>query len=177
MDGFLSGWFVNAPLLLGALGAAVPFILHLVYRRRAPKVSFSTLRFLRLSAERTARRRRIRDWLLLLLRAAVIFLLAVGLAGPIFRSAAIGGEGEVAAAIVLDNTGSMGAQWQDSSQYARACDEAIRLLQIEERPISAAAVAQLLDQEVATPPATDVTVCQRFSCPSAWQTFWSANVA
>lgn len=39
-------------------------------------------------------------------------------------------------------------------------DEALRLLQMEEQPVSAAVVAQLLHQEAAVPPATDVTVCQ-----------------
>ncbi len=127
MAGFFSTFFVNAPLLLGAIGAAIPFILHMVYRRRAPRVRFSTLRFIRAATERTARRRRIREWVLLLLRAAAVFLLAMGLAGPIFHSADLGSS-EVSVAIVLDNSYSMAAEREGISQYARARDHAVRLL-------------------------------------------------
>ena len=128
MGAFLSTFFVSAPLLLGALGAAVPFILHMVYRRRAPKIQFSTLRFIRESAERTARRRHIREWLLLLLRSAAIFLLALGLAGPIFRGVALGGKDAAAVVLVLDNSASMAAEWEQTSVYARARDGAVKIL-------------------------------------------------
>ena len=128
MGGLLSTFFVSAPLLLGVAGAAIPFILHMVYRRRAPRVQFSTLRFIRESAERTARRRHIREWLLLLFRAAAIFLLAVGLAGPIFRTAGLGGSSAVSAALVMDNSYSMDAEWEQVASYARARDCAVRIL-------------------------------------------------
>lgn len=126
MGGFLTSWFANPALLMGLAAAAIPFILHLVYRRRAPKILFSTLRFIRASAERTARRRRIRDWLLLLLRAAVIFFLVTALAGPIFRS--VGSGGSVTVALVMDNSYSMAAEWEQTSAYARARDYAVRML-------------------------------------------------
>ena len=128
MIGWLSAMFVNVPLLLGAVAAAIPIILHLVYRKRAPRVVFGTLRFIRMSAERTARRRRIREWLLLLLRAAAIFLLAVGLAGPIIQSAGVGTEGSAAVAIVMDNSYSMGAVFEGRSLYARAREQALDIL-------------------------------------------------
>jgi len=127
MGDLLSNWFVNPAFLLGAGAAAIPFILHMVYRRRAPKIFFSTLRFIRASAERTARRRRIRDWILLLLRAGAIFLLVTALAGPIFRGAGSGGD-NAAVALVMDNSYSMAAEWEQTSAYARARDFAVQIL-------------------------------------------------
>ena len=51
-----------APLfLLAALAAAIPVVLHMVQRRKAKDLPFPTLRFLRRSAEKTRRRKRIHD--------------------------------------------------------------------------------------------------------------------
>lgn len=100
---FLAPWF-----LLAAAAAAVPVLLHLIHRQQAPQQAFSTLRFLKQSVERTRRRRRIHDLLLLLLRAGALVLLALGLAGPTLRNArSLLGDGRAAVAIVLDNSASM----------------------------------------------------------------------
>lgn len=131
MGEFLTTLLTSPMFWVGALSTAVPVVIHMVYRRRAPRIRFSTLRFLRAATERTARRRRIRDWLLLLLRAAAIFFLVLALTAPPLRSAALGGGGEkaeVAAVFVLDNSYSMAADWENASQYARARDAAGTLL-------------------------------------------------
>jgi hypothetical protein len=99
-----------APLfLLAALAAAVPVVLHLIHTRRAVQVPFSTLRFLRVSVRRTRRRKYVEDVLLLLARAGVLVLIAVGLARPAVRSLrSLGGNGAATAVvIVLDNSASM----------------------------------------------------------------------
>ena len=70
-----------APLfLIAALAAAIPVVLHMFNRRRAKELPFPTLRFLKISVEKTRRRKRIHDVLLMLLRAAVLLLIAAGLA-------------------------------------------------------------------------------------------------
>ena len=110
----------NWALLLGAGGASIPIILHLIYRRRAPRVIFSTLRFIRLSAERTRRRRRIQEWLLLLLRVLAILLLGLALrdfAMPFFKGT---GGGDVAAAVVVDNSYSLAAEFEGDRLFWRA---------------------------------------------------------
>ena len=59
---------------------------------------------------KTRRRKRIHDVLLMLLRAAVLLLVAVGLAGPAMTSlGALWGNANTAAVIILDNSASMGA--------------------------------------------------------------------
>jgi len=63
--------FVTPLFLLCILAAAIPLALHLISNIRAEETQFPTLRFLKMSMEKTARRRRIEDLLLLLLRFEV----------------------------------------------------------------------------------------------------------
>ncbi|MFO0892558.1 MAG: VWA domain-containing protein [Isosphaeraceae bacterium] len=101
----------GAPLfLLAVLAGLIPVAVHLIHRRRAKEIRFSTLRFLKLSVQRTRRRKYLEDLSLLALRAAVLVLIAIGLARPAINSvSALWGSGRSAAvAIVLDNSASMG---------------------------------------------------------------------
>jgi hypothetical protein len=75
--GFLSPLF-----LVGLLAAAVPILLHLFRRRADTVVPFSAVRFLRQVPIEQARRRRVRDLLLLALRTAALVLLALSFARP-----------------------------------------------------------------------------------------------
>ncbi len=92
--------------LLGALLAVIPLVLHLLFQRRGPRVYFSTLRFLKLCVRKTARRKRIENLLLLLLRMAVFGLLAMALAEP-FIPGRLAGTGPRDSVIILDNSYSM----------------------------------------------------------------------
>ena len=47
--------------LLAALAGTIPVLLHLIHRQKAREVRFSTLRFLRLSVQRTRRRKYVDD--------------------------------------------------------------------------------------------------------------------
>jgi hypothetical protein len=74
-----------APLfLLGALAVALPILFHLTRRSTRRKQTFSSLLFLRPTPPRLTRRNRLEHVLLLLLRGAVIALLAVAFARPFF---------------------------------------------------------------------------------------------
>jgi hypothetical protein len=74
-----------APLfLLGALAVALPVLFHLTRRSTRRKQSFSSLLFLRPTPPRLTRRNRLEHVLLLLLRGAVIALLAFAFARPFF---------------------------------------------------------------------------------------------
>lgn len=75
--GFLS------PLFLLGLGAiAVPVLLHLFRRETAPDVPFAAVRYLQPTRIERQERRRIQDWLLLLLRALALAILAFAFARP-----------------------------------------------------------------------------------------------
>jgi hypothetical protein len=75
--GFLSPLF-----LIGLLAAAVPILLHLLRRRAEPVVPFSAVQFLRRVPVEHARRRRLRELVLLALRTAALVLLALSFARP-----------------------------------------------------------------------------------------------
>lgn len=74
-----------APLfLLGAAAIALPVLFHLVRRTTRERTPFSSLMFLRPSPPRLSERSRLENLLLLLLRALVLILLALGFARPFF---------------------------------------------------------------------------------------------
>ncbi len=100
--GFLSPLF-----LLGALAVAVPLVLHLLRQRVDPIFEFSTVRFLKRVPVARARRRRLRDVLLFLLRTAALLLLAFGFARPYLRNGATVPEAPVTV-ILADVSASVG---------------------------------------------------------------------
>jgi hypothetical protein len=116
--------------LIGIAAAGIPLVLHLIYRRQAQKVLFATIRFLKLSNERTAHRRRVQDLLLLLLRSLLFVLLALALAQFIVKLTEGSGLGGAKAdvAIVMDNSYSMAAVHEGRQSYAAAKDAAFALL-------------------------------------------------
>jgi hypothetical protein len=138
----LAIYFATPLLLIGLLAAAVPFVLHLLASVRAQEAYFPTLRMLRKSMEKTARRRRIQNWLLLMLRSILLAALAVGVAEPISRSAGGWSAGQdYAAVIVLDTSYSMAARTADgSTRLARGVKEATEVLSGDARPALAALV-------------------------------------
>ncbi len=76
-----------APLfLLGAFAIAAPVIFHLIRRTTREKTRFSSLLFLKPDPPRLTQRSRIENWLLLLLRAAALALLALAFARPFLRT-------------------------------------------------------------------------------------------
>lgn len=107
--------------LLATLAAAIPVLLHMISRQRAKQLPFSTLRFLRISVEKTRRRRRLHDVALMLLRAAALLLIALGLARPtLTRLAALWGGADSAVVVVLDNSASMGQVDQERARVDTA---------------------------------------------------------
>ena len=103
---FLAPW-----MLLGTLAAAVPVALHFFFRSRYRTVPWAAMSFLLTSIEQTSRRLRFQELLLLLTRVAVLLLLAVALARPLFSSASAPGQGDaVDAVFVIDTSYSMEAR-------------------------------------------------------------------
>ena len=76
-----------APLfLLGALAVAAPVVFHLIRRTTRDRTRFSYLLFLQPDPPRLTQRSRIENWLLLLLRAAALALLALAFSRPFLRT-------------------------------------------------------------------------------------------
>jgi len=104
--------FLNPLMLFGSLAVGIPIALHFFYRARYRPLPWAAMHFLRLSIEQTSRRLRFQELLLLLLRVAVCFLLAMALARPASTSLTSGGgRGEsVDALIIVDTSYSIGAK-------------------------------------------------------------------
>jgi Aerotolerance regulator N-terminal/von Willebrand factor type A domain len=113
------------PAFLLALGAlAIPVLIHLIQRERKRVVEFPSLMFVRRIPYQSVRRRRIRHWALLLLRAAAMALIVLAFARPFLRKdaeaiAATGGARDVV--ILLDQSASMGYgdHWDKAREAAR----------------------------------------------------------
>lgn len=114
-----------APLFFAGLAAlAIPIVVHLVHRERKEPLAFPSLMFLRRIPFRSARRQRIRNWLLFLLRCAALVLIAAAFARPwLNRPSAAGeraGNGRDVV-VLLDNSYSMEqpAVWHRAQDAAR----------------------------------------------------------
>src|SRR3954463_540600 len=101
--------FLFPAFLVGLAALAVPVVLHLRHREKDKPQIFPSLMFLEQLPIRTAERRRITDWPLLLLRALALLLLVLGVARP-FTSGRRSATGRAAArtvVVLLDRSLSM----------------------------------------------------------------------
>lgn len=113
--------FLNPLLLLGALGVASPIIIHLLAKKRVKRVVWAAMRFLKVTVQRNQRRMNLEDVILLLMRCALVCLIAFALARPALRQSglAIFGGSETAF-ILLDNSGSMSASDGAETRFEKA---------------------------------------------------------
>src|SRR3954470_23867666 len=116
--------FLTPLFFLGLAAIAIPVLVHLIQREKKQVVEFPSLMFVRRIPYQSVRRRRIRHWALLLLRAAAIALIVAAFARPFLRqgavaAAAIGGAREIV--VLLDNSASMGYgdHWRRAQDAAR----------------------------------------------------------
>lgn len=114
--------FVTPALIAGAALVAVPIVLHLIMRREAQRLKFPALRFVEQRKTLNQHRLRLRHWLLLALRCAIIAFLAFALARPTLRgSGRAGKEGApLAAALVFDNSLRMQYEQDDKTRLQQA---------------------------------------------------------
>ena len=118
--------FAHPWMLLGALAAFIPLLVHLFDRRRPRPHPFGPLAFVLRSQKRTASRLKLKRLLLYVLRTLIFLALPIALARPEWRddaNAAAVVKGPAATAIVLDASLSM--RWADgASLFERAQEEA-----------------------------------------------------
>ncbi len=117
-------------MLWWAAAAAVPFIIHLLSRRKFRRVPWGAMQFLLVALKRTRRRLRMENILLMLLRMGIFLALATAFANP-----QIGGGGLLGAVaggsrtviLALDSSFSMQARddqdrtaWSEATKTARS---------------------------------------------------------
>lgn len=118
--------FGNPWMLLGALGALIPLLVHLFDRRRPRPHPFGPLAFVLRSQKRTASRLKLKRLLLYTLRTLILLAIPIALARPELSRDAHAAQivkGPAATAIILDASLSM--RWSDgTSLFERGRDEA-----------------------------------------------------
>ena len=122
--------FLNPLFLFGLLAAGIPLIIHLWNRRRVVTIDFSSLMFLMAAHRENARRFQLRQLLILLLRIAIVALIALALARPFLTLglpvASVRAKTDIV--IVLDNSYSMAYQDVDGIRFEKAKVLAIDIL-------------------------------------------------
>ena len=122
--------FLVPAFLAGLAALAVPVLLHLRRRDKDTPQRFPSLMFLDRLPIRTADRRRITDWPLLLLRALALVLLVLAFARPFLpaRAASAAAGSARTVVLLLDRSMSMGHRdvWPAALDSARRTVNALR---------------------------------------------------
>ncbi len=111
-------------MLAGVGGAVVPLVLHLLSRARCKDVEWGAMMFLAGADARQRQSARLSQGLLLLVRMALVAVLAIALARPLLQSpgssAGGGGDGRVTAALILDCSAAMGFDENGRTRFEMA---------------------------------------------------------
>jgi hypothetical protein len=121
-----------APLmLLGLAAGAVPLIIHLIGRRRAPRLRFAAIDFVLRTDRRIARRLKLRQYLLLAMRVLLAAGIAVMMAKPFTEAPsdlpAVSTQPQ-SAVLIVDDTLSMRRRVEGAPLYVRAKERARQLV-------------------------------------------------
>jgi len=125
--------FTAPAMLLWGLAAAVPIIIHLLSRRKYHEAPWAAMTFLLAAIRKNARRIRVEQFLLLLLRVAIVLLLAAALADPVVSlfpalGGGLGSDQRTHYLLVLDVSYSMDYRTGDKSRLDRAKELAIQVV-------------------------------------------------
>ncbi|MFN5366031.1 MAG: BatA domain-containing protein, partial [Bacteroidota bacterium] len=103
------------PGFLAALAViSIPVIIHLFYFRRFKRVYFTNVRFLKEVKEETSNRQKLRNLLVLLMRALAIAAMVLAFAQPFIPLQDGLKKGQKAVSVYIDNSFSMNALSQDA---------------------------------------------------------------
>ena len=130
--------------------AALPVLFHLFFRLKKQSRSVSTLMFFHRIDPKLNARRRLREWLILLLRALLIALTLLCLARPVWFG--VGKEVSVAVVLVIDNSGSMSGAGADGQPKLKQAVSAARNLILRLRPADRAGLVLLVEDPAVTLP-------------------------
>ena len=152
---------LNAAMLVGMLGAAVPVVIHLLNKRRDPVVEWGAMQFLELG--RKARQKiRITELLLMLARMALLALVALALARPYRAGTGTGTGIGIGAArdvvVVIDGSAGMGRSLGGTTPRALAV-KAAREIVASLKPGDSVAVllASARVRPIVDPPSFDLS--------------------
>lgn len=118
--------FASLPMLGWLAAAALPWLIHRLYRRQHRKTPWAAVELLMSAMQQRARRVQLQQWLLIAVRTAILVLVALAVAEPALRQWAVGagGTAQLHRIIVVDQSYSMGCQHQGGSRWQRAVEHA-----------------------------------------------------
>jgi Mg-chelatase subunit ChlD len=118
----LFGLWVHPAMLGWLAAAAAPILIHLLSRRRYREVQWAAVQYLLAAVQKNSRRIRIENWLLLAVRTAIIMLVVLAVAEPMFQqSGLVTRIGQpIHKVLVLDASYSMAYKPTDRSRFDRA---------------------------------------------------------
>ncbi|NUN22837.1 MAG: BatA domain-containing protein, partial [Candidatus Jettenia caeni] len=123
--------FLNPLLLLGILGASIPVIIHLINKKKAISHRFAAIDFLLQTNKRISVKFKLRQLILLILRASLIIFLALALAKPFLKTFG-GGVAEknvpTSNVIIVDDSYSMQYVSNSESFFASAKTAAKKII-------------------------------------------------
>src|SRR3954470_3058380 len=121
---------LHAGLAAGAALPSLPVILHLFMKQTPKRVVFPALQLIRERQKRSQKKLKVKNWLLLVARMALIALMALALARPRLYSQTSLGDQEVptAIALVFDTSLSMGYKEKDKTRLDEAKERANEIL-------------------------------------------------
>ncbi len=122
MSGFA---FLTPALAWWGLGAAaIPIVIHLLFRRRYRVVEWAPMKYLKLVVQKRKKKMQVEQWILLALRCLAALLLFLAVARPNLSAgrfaALLGGAARTSRVVVLDDSLSMGARLGDATAFERA---------------------------------------------------------
>jgi hypothetical protein len=117
--------FLAWTFLFGAIAVVGPIAAHLLSKPRFRRVPFTMLRFLRAGQSHSHSRRRLRDLLILLLRCAVIVLIAILFAQPVLHIKTKPQVQKAAVHLALDDSMSMAYRDDGRTLFERMTEKAL----------------------------------------------------
>jgi hypothetical protein len=148
----------SAPIFLYLVPlTGLPIVFHLILKQKKRTVVFSTLMFFHRTDPKLNSHRKIRQWLLLLMRILLIAFILLALSRPEFVTS-MGLGGKISVVAIVDNSASMSelsSYDNDKSKLECAAEGARKLILALESSADAAVI--LLVDEPAVPAADSLT--------------------
>ena len=125
--------FLSPLMLWGLVAASIPVIIHLFSLRHTKEVEFSSLSFIKELKHETIRKLKIRQWLLVLLRMAIIASIVLMISRPVLKGFIPGwivGEKDARVVVILDNSASMSMNSNGKSLLENGKDQVLDIAEI-----------------------------------------------
>ena len=124
--------FLNqAFLMIAPIAASIPILIHLLAMRRRRRIPFTMVRLLERAAAQAHGMRRLKEWLIVIVRSVTFFLIPLALARPLVygvRFKAIGCDAAIC--VVVDDTLSMAFLEKGRSRFEKAIKCAMTIKRI-----------------------------------------------